>query len=314
MTPEIHTALQSVGCAVAFNDGDVLREKGAFVPDMLLITSGQVDCIVSEADAVHFTVGPGTIVGEIGFLTGQGATATLRALGPVEALSLNARSLQRLRQNSPAIAAEVLRNLAMLLQERAAQNDGLVTEGEGRSDEIEVVRCSTLDQRRTAQRVRYDVHCLERGLASAFADDAEGVITDALDATGTSFIAFTGVQAIGMMRVNAGPNCDESLLRFHGLSDDADAAEDSTIVTASAIHEAYQTEDLFGQFIAAISTFAQAADAQRLCADCPPESEIHYTALGFQRSGPDALLPELGPSVPVVLTLVPLSDAEEAGG
>lgn len=311
MTPEIRTALQSVGCAVAFNDGDVLREKGAFVPDMLLITSGQVDCIVSEADAVHFTVGPSTIVGEIGFLTGQGATATLRAVGPVEALSLNARSLQRLRQNSPAIAAEVLRHLATLLQERAAQNEGLVAEVNGSADKIEVVRCSTLDQRRTAQRVRYDVHCLERGLACAAADDAEGIITDALDATGTSFIAFTGVQAIGMMRVNAGPDCTEALLRFHGLSGDADAVRDSAIVTASAIHEAYQNAELFSQFTAAIRTFAQAADATRLCADSPPENEAYYTALGFQRRGPDAPLPDLGLSVP--LMLMPLSDAEVGG-
>ncbi|UWQ95657.1 cyclic nucleotide-binding domain-containing protein [Rhodobacteraceae bacterium M385] len=312
MKPEIRTALQSVGCAVAFNDGDVLREKGAFVPDMLLITSGQVDCIVSEADAVHYTVGPGTIVGEIGFLTGQGATATLRAVGPVEALSLNARSLQRLRQNSPAIAAEVLRLLATLLQERAAQNEGLVAEVEGSADKIEVVRCSTLDQRRTAQRVRYDVHCLERGLACASADDAEGTITDALDATGTSFIAFTGVQAIGMMRVNAGPDCEESLRRFHGLSHEADAAQNSTIITASAIHEAYQNAELFSQFIAAITTFAQASDATRLCADCPPGAEAHYFALGFQRSGPDAPLPELGLSVPLMLTA--LSDTEVGGG
>lgn len=261
MTPDLQDALHHVGTSVSFIDGALLREKGAFAPDLLLITSGHVACILTEEATDHLTVGPGTIVGEIGFLTGQGATATLRAQGPVEALSLDARALQRLRRDRPTVAADVLRHLAHLLQERMAQNEGLVGHGPVQG----VIRCSTLDQQRTAQRVRFDVERLENGQPSKFADPEEGIITDDLDASGTSFLAVDGVQAIGMMRVNA-------------------SADGIAEITATAIRDTYWSKALLGDFFQAISTFARASGIHTLAAACTSEEEPIYAAHGFEKT------------------------------
>lgn len=302
MTPDMRDALYAVGLPVSFTDGEVLRQKGAFAPDLWLITSGQVDCVLSEESAVHFSVGPGAIVGEIGFLTGQAATATLRALGPVDALSLDSSALQRLKRNAPTVAADILRHLAALLQERALQNEGLVdVEGSSDSLGIAVVRCSTLDQKRTAQRIRYDIHCLENGLSSAFADDEEGIITDDLDRTGTSFIAFTGVQAIAMMRVNSSEACGAVLQEFHGGIGTGRLVENAVVITATALQDGYRADALYGQFFNAIATFSQAYGAGAILASCPPDQEVHYKAHGFKRTGPTAPLPEVGRCIPMVL-------------
>lgn len=275
MTPDMRQALHDVGTEVVFSAGDVLREKGTFAPDMLLITQGHVDCFVSDDEAERLTVGPGTIVGEIGFLTGQGATATLRAQGEVHALSIDAEALQRLRRNTPEIAATVLRHLAELLSDRSAQNEGLAQQ----APEGGVIRCSTLDLKRTAQRVRYDVACLERGEQCATADPEEGIITDDLDRTGTSFLAFDGVQAIGMMRLNF-------------------TAQGDAEITAFAVRDAYRSDTLFRMFFSALSTFARASDATNLIATCRPEDAPIFAAHGFQRTGSSGdLTLTLGPPV-----------------
>jgi CRP-like cAMP-binding protein len=308
MTPEIHAALQAVGYAVTFESGEILRERGAFAPDMLLIESGEVSCILSDNDTGHLTVGPGAIVGEIGFLTGQGATATLRALGPVTALSLDARALQRLRKDAPDVAADVLRHLAGLLRSRTAQNEAATPAAEA-PDQIDVLRCSTLDQRRTAQRVRYDVLCLEEGQISPDADDEDGIIADDLDASGTAFIAFTGVQAVGMMRLNLGSEAGELLVGFQGVAGSATARDKLAVISAVAIHEAYRTEQLYGQFLAAIRTFAQASGAEALVVSSPPEHEHLLAAHGFQRQQGAALAQEEGLRA---MVLAPLTEPEIA--
>lgn len=287
MTPEMRDALQAVGCPVTFADGEVLRERGTFAPDMLLITQGRVDCILSDEDAVHLSVGPDTIVGEIGFLTGQGATATLRALGPVEALSLDARGLQRLRKEAPTVAADVLRHLANLLQKRARQNEGLLAEVDPPQQEaVSVVRCSTLDQKRTAQRVRYDVECLEAGKTTPFADHDEGIISDDLDKHGTAFIAHTGVQAVGMMRVNLAAESAAIVQCFPVL--DGVELNAAAVITASALHAAYRDADLIGQFVTAVATFAEASGATSVLVPCAPDEAAEFEAFGFHPKASDA--------------------------
>ena len=149
---------------------------------------------------------------------------------------------------------------AHLLQDRSAQNEALAEPSPPQG----VIRCSTLDQRRTAQRVRYDVECLERGAILPHADQEEGIISDDLDQSGTSFLAFDGVLAIGMMRVN--------------FDADGDAA-----ITASALRDAYRTKDLLEQFIKALATFAQASGARTLTAPQTVEDAGILAPHGFQK-------------------------------
>lgn len=305
MTPDMHTALRAVGRLVTFAPGDILRHKGAFAPDMLLITKGDVDCILSVSDDVHLTVGPDTIVGEIGFLTGKGANATLRALSQIEAISLDAGALQRLQRETPSIAASVLRHLARLIQDRSEQNEDLLADTPQPDDtRFEITRCSTLDQLRVAQRLRYDVYCLEFGRTSPYANAAEGTIIDELDDTGASFIAAHDGSAIGTVRVNMGRDGDLGILPdLYGMGHTTFSITDSAIITKYAIREAYRGGSAYIRLFAAVGTYVHASGADAIFIDCVPKLARFYATMGFTRTADDFMHYENGLSVPMVLDL-----------
>ena len=306
MTPEMLNALETVGRPVRFGPGDILRHKGAFAPDMLLLQSGEVDVFLSEAGDVHLTAGPGTMVGEIGFLTGKGANATLRAVTDVTALSLDSHALGRLQRDSPTVAADVLRDLARLIQTRTQENvsllDGLMPEtGSGG---FEIVRCSTLDQLRVAQRLRYDVYCLEFGRTSPYADPEEGTIIDDLDENGASFVAYHDGQAVGTVRVNLGRDGDFGILPdLYGMADSPFSIDDSSAITKYAIREAWRGGSAYIRLFAAIGTFVHSSGARAIFIDCVPELARFYATMGFTRTAPVFVHYENGLSVPMVLDL-----------
>lgn len=306
MTPEMLRALQQVGRKVHFPTGDILRHKGAFAPDMLLLQSGEVEVILSDSGDVHFMAGPGDIVGEIGFLTGKGANATLRAATDVEALSLDSNALGRLQHVSPSVAADVLRHLAGLMQSRIKQNSALLpdlmpAQGDGG---FEIIRCSTLDQLRIAQRVRYDVYCLEFGRSSPYADPAEGTIIDELDENGASFVAYHSGQAVGTVRVNLGRDGEFGILpELYGMANAPFSIDESSVITKYAIREAWRGGSAYIRLFAAIGTFVHASGARAIFIDCVPDLARFYATMGFTRSAPDFVHYENGLSVPMVLDL-----------
>ena len=303
--PDFVNALEHVARIVEFDDGAPLRIKGVFASDILLITKGQVDCILSEEGGIHIQIGPGEIVGEIGFLTGKGANATLRAKGQVSTLSIDSAALGRLQREMPAAAAQILRHLATLMRERTEENldllDGLDTED---GSAFEIVRCSTLDQIRMAQKVRYDVYCLEFGRSSPYADPEEGTIIDDLDKDGTSFLAYHESLPIGTVRVNLGRDSDfGSLTEIYGITDTKFSVTESSVITKYAIREALRGGSAYMRLFAAIAGFVHSTGVKAIFIDCVPELARFYATMGFERTAPDFLHYENGLSVPMVLDL-----------
>ena len=89
-------------CARAtFAPGDELRRKGNHYSDMYLIVAGHVDVLL-EQDAEPIVVGPGSPIGEIGFLRGCRATAT--AVDPAPSDWGQDTTLQ-IGDNAPAMTA-----------------------------------------------------------------------------------------------------------------------------------------------------------------------------------------------------------------
>jgi CRP-like cAMP-binding protein len=74
-----------------FAAGAVLIEEGQPIQSIFLIKSGtaEVSRVVRGKKLVLAQCGAGQIFGEIGFLDGQPATATVTALEPVSALEIN---------------------------------------------------------------------------------------------------------------------------------------------------------------------------------------------------------------------------------
>src|SRR5262245_27387364 len=85
--------LQSICTQVRFEPGDVLRQKGQHYRDMYVITDGCVDVDPGPA---------GSPIGEIAFLRGSPATATVTARTATAALVIGDPTLARLEREQPA--------------------------------------------------------------------------------------------------------------------------------------------------------------------------------------------------------------------
>ncbi len=277
LSPDILHALAAVGRPLSFGDGALIRERGTFAPDFLLITSGEITCILTEDGSVSVAVGPGAIVGEIGFLTGAAANATLRASGAVEAVSIDAGALAALRQGKPEMAAEVLRHLAEVFAARMAGNAALLAP-QGQSA-ITVVRCSTLDQRRMAERVRYDVRCLERGEVLAAADTSEGALADPLDTTGATFLVLDHGTVVGTARVNLGRDVGLDALTLRQAAEVPLAQ--TAFVTDLVLRAAFEVGPALIALIDAMVIFATNAGAACLLADAVQSHRAAFETLGF---------------------------------
>jgi sulfate permease, SulP family len=109
-----------------YRPGDVLVEQGRPVPGLFVVTRGQVTAVLEHgngADARLRTLRAGTIVGEISFVLGTPATASVRADTDVEVAVLARDRLAELERVQPTLAARLHRRLARLASERLAAAD-----------------------------------------------------------------------------------------------------------------------------------------------------------------------------------------------
>lgn len=114
----------------ALVQGDVLVHEGDEAHRAWLIFDGTLGVTLSVAgDTVSLgRVGPGTMVGEVSFIDGGPASATLTAQTPVTALELSSRGIGALVKTHPRAAAAIHRAAceALALHLRAA-TDRLMT-------------------------------------------------------------------------------------------------------------------------------------------------------------------------------------------
>ena len=194
--------LDSICREVRFAPGDVLRRKGQHYREMYWITEGAVDVDIDGA-AVPVARNAGSPVGEIAFLRGCPATATVTARTAAHALLIDDPALARLEREQPVAAAQMLRHLAEVAEERTSSNVAFVsTPTSHRGPAIEVHLCRNAAMLESAQRLRYEVYCQELGRSSPYADHERKIITDDLDKTGHVFIAVEAGETIGTLRGN----------------------------------------------------------------------------------------------------------------
>ena len=110
----IDTTLLEDACPkVSFASGDELRRKGNHYRDMFLIIRGYVEVQLQRGENKSPVLrGPGSTIGEIGFLNGCEATATVTAKGATDVLVLNDNNLWQIEREQPNLAVSLLRALA----------------------------------------------------------------------------------------------------------------------------------------------------------------------------------------------------------
>ncbi|MFG1347548.1 Crp/Fnr family transcriptional regulator [Xanthobacter autotrophicus DSM 431] len=99
--------------------GDVLFEQGEAPDAAYVVLDGTAVIEVSAGGAAHEVarLGRDTVVGEMGVLTGEPRTATVRAGATMSVLRIETDLFLSLLDKTPSLARSVLRDLAFRLQQ-----------------------------------------------------------------------------------------------------------------------------------------------------------------------------------------------------
>ena len=113
-------ALLKLGRTTSFEAGDELAREGDPSEFLALIVDGRVRISRSSSRgpvAVLGFRGPGTVIGEVGVLTGRTRTVTVAAVEPLIAVLIPASVFRRHLEDRPALSLALLDQLAHWLQD-----------------------------------------------------------------------------------------------------------------------------------------------------------------------------------------------------
>ncbi len=108
-----------------FRDGESISEQGEVADYLYILTSGRARVTVTSRNgpaSVVATLGAGDVFGEMGMMTGQLRTATVRAITDVMCYRLDKASFGSILERRPEVAEAIAR----LLVERKQELDGVV--------------------------------------------------------------------------------------------------------------------------------------------------------------------------------------------
>lgn len=114
-----------------FAAGDIIVCEGESGDRMHFILSGSAEIVKDATPDIRDddeparigALNPGDAFGEMGLIDTQPRSATIRALSPVETLSLSNRDLHKLYRSHPAIFTMIILNLARELSRRLRKMD-----------------------------------------------------------------------------------------------------------------------------------------------------------------------------------------------
>jgi CRP-like cAMP-binding protein len=291
-----------------FQPGDLLRQKGVHYRDMLLTIHGniEVDFETEGAPSQLQVSAPGTAIGEIGFLRGTAANATVRATSSGSAILIDDDVLEQLEHYQPNIASQFLRRLVQVAEERTSYN--LLTPAKGptysKSSEIEILVCRTDEMLQRAQELRYEVYCGELGRQSPFADHARKIITDELDRFGNTFVAVQDGEIIGTLRSNEADLGPLGILdELYGMNKSVHHPRATAVCTKFVVRKSRRGGQTAFKLIAAVVRYGLQRKVKECYIDCIPSLLPYYQAMGFVSCARRFLHRENGPSDPLRLDL-----------
>lgn len=291
---------------VKFAAGERLRVKGLLSVDMYLLTDGEVDVSLDNGGEVpaRFTAGRGSPIGEIGFLTGVPATATVTAKSGVSALYIDKSAWRTFEQRMPTLAVAFYRQLAEIAEGRQSHNLLLLeNKGEPRPDRaMEIVLCRRPDQLFEAQRIRYRIYCEELGRTSPYADPVRRVIADDLDVTGHVLLALENGAPIATMRMNMSRDGGLGVLEdLYGMTQSAHHPQHTGVCTKFIVKKEQRFSQVAFKLMATAIEMAQRYEIKDCFMDCIPQLMPFFLPLGFVQSASPFLHQENGRSHPMRL-------------
>jgi len=305
---DVLPALASACPKTSFGAGEELRTKGHHYREMYILTRGSV-LVDRCVDGVRpFSLdAPGTPLGEISFLRGYPATANVTTQTHTEALIVDDPVLARLDREDPQLSASLLQHLARVAEERVSSHmahDASPLRAGRAPSGVEVHLCRTPEMLHDAQRLRYDVYCVELGRRSPFADDHTRTISDALDSKGMTFIAREAGVTIGTLRANLSADGSLGVLEeLYGMRHSPHHPAHTAICTKFIVRPAKRGGPTAFTLIAAVVRMGLRYGVRACFIDCIPALLPYYRAMGFSATGPVFMHRENGPSIPMHLDL-----------
>ena len=298
--------LRSLCRHASFAPGEVLRRKGQHYTEMFLLTNGRVDIDRETAGATRYSVrDAGSPIGEVGFLRGRPALATVTARTAVDALFIDDATLERIEREQPALTADLMRCLAEIADERTSFNLVMTSStGYAGSRAIEVFLCRNKEMLESAQRLRYEVYCQELGRQSPCADHDNKIIADELDELGQTFVAIENGETIGTLRGNRSADGSLGLLEeLYGMRASAHHPSETAVCTKFIVKRSKRGGAASMKLISALARYGLRHDVKECYIDCIPALLPYYKAMGFTIAGQKFLHRENGPSYPMVIDL-----------
>lgn len=291
---------------VQFAPGATLRTKGLLSPDMYLLTDGEVSVSLDPKGqpAVSIIAGPGSPIGEIGFLTGVPATATVTAKTEVRALFIDDSAWRNLEQRLPSLAVALYRDLAGVAEGRQSYNllfqpDRSTT---APADRSEIIMCRTPELLHEAQRIRYEIYCEELGRSSPHADPVKRIIADDLDEHGHVLLALERGAPVATLRMNMSRDGPLGVMEdLYGMAQSPYHRQGTGICTKFIVRKSSRLGQSSFRLMSTAIEMAQRYAIGHCFIDCIPELRPFYMSLGFAGAGPAFLHRENGRSYPLML-------------
>lgn len=291
-----------------FAPGDTLRREGQYYKNMYLIADGMVSVqLATDRRGKNVEdVGAGTPIGEIGFLKGCPATATVTAKTPVTVLVINDDTLRALELKDRSLAVRLSYFLAEISEVRLAMNSMVFGDGISlsRGSGIEMVLCRDEEMLNKAARLRYEVYCEELGRDSPYADHDRKILRDDLDSFGITFVSIEDGEVTGTIRgsrPNEGPI--GMLEDIYGLPQSPYYPDATSICTKFLVKKSKRQGPTALKLVAALVRYGLNHGVVECFIDCVPGLLPYYRAFGFEVAGKTFFHYENGPSIPLVLDL-----------
>jgi CRP-like cAMP-binding protein len=300
---EMGSGLRASHCRQAtFGPGDLLRERRQHYSDMYVITSGTVGIDLEAGEgAPRRTCGPGSPIGEIGFLRGCPATATVAAETAVEAVVVDDATFAQFHSGRQTWHRHVRRLLTEIAEECVSSKPPALG---GPSDQIEVYLCRNSAMLESAQRLRYQVYVGELGRTVRHADHTQGLIEEELDHCGDCFIAVENGETVGTLRLNlSSRGALGPLEEIYGMTESPHHPKATAISTKFMVRKSRRGSSASIELLAAAGRYLIRNGIKEIYFDSIPSLVRWYQAFGSFVLGPTFEHPENGPSYPMMRAL-----------
>jgi len=306
--PSTYPRLLDGFCRTAsFGPGDVLRRRGQYYKDMYLIVEG---CAAVQLGAgepgTTIELRTGSPIGEIGFLRGCRATATVVARTATSVVVIDDGTLDKVQRSDQKLAVEFCRFLATVAEQRIGHNATIPSLAQDAEVDpgIDVLLCRDHVMLHEAMKLRYSVYCEELGRSSPYADHDQRIIRDQLDDFGHTFIAVANGETIGTLRGNMSREGALGMFaELYGMSLSGNHPERTAICTKFAIKKSKRNGYTSLKLVSAVVQYGMRLDIAECYIDCIPALLAFYEKFGFKVAGDQFFHYENGPSYPMKLDL-----------